>query len=110
MSVRWTGLFFSVAVTATAPLANVCQADDRPRWDVGEICATSALGARCPKIESENRRSVLNRWEAVPVADRAACAAVVSEAGKPSYKALLTCLEESQLKAIESGSGQRTDG
>ncbi|MEQ1672279.1 MAG: hypothetical protein ABL893_15610 [Hyphomicrobium sp.] len=110
MPVRSTGLFFVAAILAAAPLSNASRADDRPRWDVGEICASSALGAQCPKIESENRRSVLNRWEAIPVADRTACAAVVTETGKPSYKALLSCLEESQLKALEGGSARRSDG
>lgn len=102
MPLRSTGLFFVAAILAAAPLSNASRADDRPRWDVGEICASSTLGAQCPKIESENRRSVLNRWEAVPVAARAACAEQISSTGKPSYRSLLTCLEESQMKALEA--------
>ena len=106
MAGRSTVLFSSLRVWAAGPIAMVwlssaCLADDRPRWDVGEICASSSLGAQCPKIESVNRRSVLNRWEAMPVAVRSACTAQISSTGKPSYKALLTCLDESQMKALD---------
>lgn len=79
-------------------------ADDAPRWEIGEICASSTLGAQCPRIESQNRSTLLLRWESVPAAARTACRASVEGGGKPSYKSMLNCIEEQQLKAFEHGS------
>lgn len=76
-------------------------AESAPHWEVGEICASSNLGAQCPRIESQNRSSLLLRWEAVPYGDRKACKALIEQTGKPSYKLLLNCIEERQLKALE---------
>ena len=96
----------AVAMTAAAvqsvAIAAAIADDSIPRWDINELCAASTLGARCARIESENRRAVFNRWEAQPVADRQACFAVVNAPGQRSYKRLLTCLEERGLKAIEA--------
>lgn len=86
--------FFSAGGTAIA-------ADSIPRWDIGEICATSTLGEQCPRIESQNRRSVFNRWEAVREDARNACAGAVIKSGKLSYKQLLSCLEDVQMKALD---------
>lgn len=88
--------------TLSVAHATAAHAEDTiPRWDVAEICATSTLGARCPAVESRHRRAVFNRWQTVPVADRTACEAAVMASGQRSYRALLTCLEGQQLRAIE---------
>lgn len=89
------GFFVGLTVPAFA-------AEPAPRWEIGEICSASSLGAQCPRIESQNRSSLLLRWEAVPVEDRKACKASIEDTGKPSYKLMLNCIEERQLKALES--------
>lgn len=94
-------LIGSVLAVAAAP---AFAADEAPRWEIGEICASSTLGAQCPRIESQNRSTLLLRWESVPAAARTACKASVEGAGKPSYKLMLNCIEEQQLKALEHGS------
>jgi hypothetical protein len=81
--------------------ASIAVTDTIPRWDVYEICATSALGCKCSKIESDSRRAVFNRWEARPLEDRQACEADVLTSGKRSYKALLTCLSDRALKSLD---------
>lgn len=91
-----------VAAAISAPAS---AADSAPRWEIGEICASSSLGAQCPRIESQNRSTLLLRWESVPADARTACKASVEDGGKPSYKLLLTCIEEQQLKALEHGPG-----
>lgn len=75
-----------------------------PRWEISEICSSSDLGAQCPRIESQNRSSLLLRWAAVPLADREACTASIEHSGKPSYKLMLNCIEERQLKALQRSS------
>lgn len=95
-----------LAIMATAHLAVATPAFEEelaPHWEVGEICASSSLGAQCPRIESQNRSSLLLRWEAIPVEARRACKALIEQTGKPSYKLLLNCVEERQLKALELG-------
>ena len=95
-----------LAIVATALFTTATSAfaeEPAPHWEVGEICASSGLDAQCPRIESQNRSSVLLRWEAIPVEDRKACKALIEQAGKPSYKQLLNCIEERQLKTLELG-------
>ncbi|HPG88215.1 MAG TPA: hypothetical protein PLD46_01070 [Hyphomicrobium sp.] len=90
-----SGVFFALAC-----LAGPANADEAaPRWEVGEICASSRLGAQCPRIESQNRSTLLLRWEAVPAEDRKACKASIADT--PSYKLLLTCIEDRKLKALD---------
>lgn len=76
-------------------------ADAPPRWEIGEICASSALGAQCPRIESKNRSTLLLRWESLPVDARTACKTSVEGGGKPSYKLMLNCIDEQQLKTLQ---------
>ncbi len=75
-----------------------------PRWEIGEICASSSLGAKCPAIESQNRRTLLNRWEALSDADRKSCEDTVSSSGAKSYARLLACLDERQMKMLDQSS------
>lgn len=91
----------SLTLAHTAAPSPALAADTIPRWDIAEICSASTLGAKCPAIESQNRRAVFQRWEALPVAARTACQLMVLGSGKPSYKQLLECLEERQLKALD---------
>lgn len=79
-------------------------ADAAPRWEIGEICSSSSLGAQCPRIESQNRSSLLLRWAAVSAEDRKACKDSIEGGGKPSYKLMLNCIEDRQLKALQHGS------
>lgn len=95
------GLVMSLGVALVSPYAN---ADEpAPRWEVGEICAAMSRDANCPRIESNNRRSLLLRWQAIPPEDRRACKAEVDQSGQHSYKLLLNCLEARQLKALDEG-------
>lgn len=89
------------AIAMPIMMATALADESAPHWEVGEICASSSLGAQCPRIESQNRSSLLLRWEAVPDGDRKACKASIEQTGKPSYKLLLNCIEERQLKALE---------
>lgn len=94
----WFGVVAAAQMLAGMP---AIAADTIPRWDIAAICAASALGSKCPAIESQNRRAVFQRWELMPVTDRTACAETVTATGQLSYRALLSCLEERQLKTIE---------
>lgn len=91
----WFGTAMAIAVSPAFA------ADDAPRWEIGEICASSNLGAQCPRIESQNRSTLLLRWGSIPAQARTACIASVEGSGKPSYKLMLNCIEEQQLKALE---------
>lgn len=91
-----SGVLFAVGSFVGPVIAD----EAAPRWEVGEICASSSLGAQCPRIESQNRSSLLLRWEAVPAEDRKACIALIAD--KPSYKQLLTCIEGRKLKALDA--------
>ena len=101
-------MFFSpclVRLTVALPLAaagsTIASADTIPRWDISEVCASSDLGARCPRVESEYRRAVFNRWEALPLDDRTTCEKLVNVPGQRSYRRLLSCLETKAYEAIE---------
>lgn len=94
----------AIVVAAHFAVATPAFAEEpAPHWEVGEICASSSLGAQCPRIESQNRSSLLLRWAAIPDEDRKACKALIEHSGKPSYKLLLNCVEERQLKALDLG-------
>jgi hypothetical protein len=94
-------LMMSLGAALITPYAH---ADEpAPRWEVGEICAAANQDANCPRIESDNRRSLLLRWQAMPSEDRRACKAEVNQSGRLSYKQLLNCLEARQLKALDEG-------
>lgn len=85
----------------TVLAAPAIAADAPPRWEIGEICASSTLGAQCPRIESKNRSTLLLRWESLPADARTACKTSVEDGGKPSYKLMLNCIEERQLKTLQ---------
>lgn len=93
----------AIAVAGLAFCASAFAAEPAPRWEIGEICSSSSLGAQCPRIESQNRSSLLLRWEAVPVEDRKACKESIEDTGRPSYKLMLNCIEDRQLKALQGG-------
>lgn len=100
MLVRATLLGTTMILAAGSAFAG----DSAPRWEIGEICSSSSLGAQCPRIESQNRSSLLLRWAAVPAEDRKACKDSIKGGGKPSYKLMLNCIEDRQLKALQQGS------
>lgn len=93
-----------LGTTMIAAAGSAFAGDAAPRWEIGEICSNSSLGAQCPRIESQNRSSLLLRWAAVSAEDRSACKASIEGGGKPSYKLMLNCIEDRQLKALQRGS------
>lgn len=100
MLVRAASLGTMIIIAAGPAVAG----DAAPRWEIGEICSNSSLGAQCPRIESQNRSSLLLRWAAVSAEDRKACKDSIEGSGKPSYKLMLNCIEDRQLKALQHGS------
>ena len=101
---NWVGCRVGSASICLAALVSVVPAaagDTIPRWDIAAICSASSLGPKCPAIESQNRKAVFQRWEALAEADRKSCEQSVVATGQLSYRSLLVCLEDRQLRAIE---------
>lgn len=78
-----------------------------PRWDIVEVCqALEQEGGPCPRVESDTRRALLDRWTALPAENRIACTREVDVDGERSYRKLAACIDDLALKAFEAG----TDG
>ena len=100
---RWMSAASVAAIAgAVAAAPPAFAGDSPPRWDVAQICAASNLGSNCPRIESQNRRTVLLRWSVLPLEDRRACMADMAGLGAPSYKWLLTCLDDRQFQKLDA--------
>jgi hypothetical protein len=94
--------YLCAAAACFGSVSKADAADSIPRWDIAEICATAAPASRCPSLESQHRRAVFQRWEALPVADRTSCEKSIEASGQLSYRALLVCLEDRQLRLLEA--------
>lgn len=104
------------ALLLAAPLllaVNHAQAADvpPPRWDIVEVCqALAQEGGPCPRVESDTRRALLDRWTALPAENRIACTREVDVDGQRSYRKLAACIDDLALKAFEAGTDGRAPG
>jgi len=73
---------------------------DAPKWEIHDICAGSS--ASCTRVENQSRDAVLDRWNATPERNRAACLLEAKNAAKRSYQRLLECLSDLALKDFQS--------
>lgn len=78
-----------------------------PRWDITEACASQIQSDRCPRVESDTRRTLLDRWTALPVDIRVTCARDVENEGRRSYRKLAACIDDLAFKAFDE---QRQSG
>lgn len=75
-----------------------------PRWDIVEVCQNlEQEGGPCPRVESNTRRALLDRWTALPAENRIACTQEVDVDGERSYRKLAACIDDLALKAFEAG-------
>lgn len=72
-----------------------------PRWDISEACPGAALSGACPRIESDTRRSLLDRWTALPVEFRVTCAKKAEAQNERSYRKLAACIDDLAFKAFD---------
>ncbi|MGQ0457256.1 MAG: hypothetical protein ACT4OU_09355 [Hyphomicrobium sp.] len=99
--------FLAVGLVISA--AGIALAADAPppKWDITEACAGAGGTGPCPRVESDARRSLLDRWTALPVDMRAARAREVEAEGQRSYRRLAACIDDLAFKAFDA---QRNDG
>lgn len=91
-------------VMATAGVALAAEAPP-PKWDITEACVGVAASGPCPRVESDARRSLLDRWTALPVDMRVACAREVEAEGHRSYRRLAACIDDLAFKAFDAQRG-----
>lgn len=91
----------AAAAVAFVP-ASAAKAETVPRWEITGICGQHGPNAKCPRIESVYRRSVFDRWESQPPADRAICLKAIDVSGKRSFQRLLNCLEDRALETLDA--------
>ncbi len=72
-----------------------------PRWDISETCATVAQSDPCPRIESDTRRTLLDRWTALPSDIRITCSRDIGAGDQPSYRKLAACIDDLAFKAFD---------
>jgi hypothetical protein len=72
-----------------------------PRWDITEACANKADSDRCPRVESDTRRTLLDRWTALPIDIRVTCSKEVESEGQRSYRKLAACIDDLAFKAFD---------
>lgn len=79
-----------------------------PRWEILEICQARSEGDSCPRVESNTRRALLDRWTALPADNRLICKEQVDVDGQRSYRHLASCLDDLALRSFEGASGDQS--
>lgn len=78
-----------------------------PRWDISEVCQMTSDAGPCPRVESDARRTLLDRWTALPAAIRVSCSQEVESQGRPSYRKLSACINDLAFKAFDEQRQQK---
>lgn len=97
-------LALSVCATSAGAAADV----PPPRWDISEVCQmTGDGGGPCPRVESDARRTLLDRWTALPADIRLSCSREVEAEQRPSYRKLSACINDLAFQAFEQQRQQK---
>ena len=91
----------SIAIFAFSVGAAIAADAPPPQWDISEACPGAALSGACPRVESDTRRSLLDRWTALPVEFRVTCAKQADAQNERSYRKLAACIDDLAFKAFD---------
>jgi hypothetical protein len=101
---RQASIALALSLCAAGPVIGAEVAP--PNWDISEVCQMNEESSLCPRVESDARRTLLDRWTALPAEMRVTCSQEVEAEGRPSYRKLASCINDLAFKAFDQ---QRQD-